>query len=174
MYGGDRILRGLKKKGWNEEELLHADAVFSQHTDAHHILPPIYDKIIHWVFFGVISLGNIFIFLILIPPLYLFNNSIIFGIVSIVALGFGSIYDIIFKHMAGLKKQHQISIGILLPAITIMSFSWLTIIANTVFIPDDAMILRHPYILSTVYTISLLIPYYLRVTIESIQSSKTR
>lgn len=170
MHDAEALLKKLKRKGWSEEELHHAGIVFSQHHAEHHVVHPRYDKVIHWTVFFAIILGNIITFLILIPPLYTFNHPILYALVGIVALGFGLIYDILFKNMTHLQKHHHVGIAIVLPLISMASFANMLIIANTYFHSESSIIVDHPLILSSVYAIMLLVPYYTRRVFHFIRS----
>jgi hypothetical protein len=169
MHDTETLLKKLQKKGWSEEELHHAGIVLSQHHEHHHIVHPRYDKTLPWIVFFSILLGNIITFLILIPPLYAFDHPAIYIIVGSVALGFGLVYDIIFKNMTHLKQHHHFGIAIILPLISMASFANLLFITNTYFYSGSSIIIKHPLIISGTYAIMLLLPYYIRRIVQFIR-----
>lgn len=158
MHNSDEILGKLKKKGWSEEELHHAGLIFSQHHNKHHILHHKYDKYVHWIVFTLIILTNIFTFLFLIPIFLIEKTIIVYSLVAVIAVIFGLSYNVIIQNMTHLEKKHHLVFTTLIPILAIISFFIFFGYIQTTF----SATIQHPLGISIIYTIFLLIPYYLK------------
>lgn len=158
MHNADYLLQKLKKKGWSDEELTHAGIIFSEHQKSHHIVHPIYDKILHWVVYASIMITNIALFLFLMPIILLQSSVFKYLVMAVVAMIFGFTYNWIFHNMTHLTRKHHVLYSILMPIVTIISFLILYYYMRFVMsIPIEQVLAT-----SIIYSLFLVIPFYFK------------
>jgi uncharacterized membrane protein len=165
MHDEEKLLSKLKKKGWKEEELEHARIILSQNDLSHHIISPIYDRILGWVVFMTIIISTIAIFLYMIPLIPFFPSWFTASTVAILAFCLGLAFDNALKNLTYLKKKHYLIYALIMP---IMS---LAILLGIYVYLYNSVNFSQEYVINGIsYIVGFMLPHHLRLTKEASES----
>jgi len=165
MYDHQKLLRKMKKRGWTSEEIEHASIVFQQHELKHHIIHPFYDKILHWIIFLSILIGNFLIFTFSIPIIILFEDWFGYFLISLIAFSVGILFELIINNFNHLKLRHHLFIGIGIPTISMFTFIFFLLFLRKTF----SLKTLNLFLICGLYSAFLILPYYLRITLRKIK-----
>ena len=162
MHSPDKLSLKLRKKGWSEEELAHANLVFSEHKLHHHVFHPFYDAIVHWLLLFLIIIANYGALYFLLPFMLIGNIAYIATASLAIVLGF--MYDAAIKELTHLEKHHHFFIGFIMPAFSVASFlATVYIIRTTSFV----ILYVKPLDIGIIFAILVGMPYYVRTILEA-------
>jgi len=148
-------------KGWSDEEIEHALLVFGEHSEKHHILPPIIDPVVYWVVIVAIVASNIAAFFFMLPMVVIFDNIFSYFLVFILGLSIGLAFEVVINDFTHLEKHHQFFFSAIIPLVSVLIFLSLMYYLQRQFSVMDNPF-RHPLYFSLSYAISFMLPYYIR------------
>ena len=158
----------LTEKGWNEEEIIHAEEVLdrAEKQDVH------FSKIVFWSALIVTIFGNFIVSLILIPFLIVLNKWVLYSIVILLAGSIGFLYKLLIMDIGNLEKKHHIAASIIVPLIAIANIIGMVLVSNK-FIRDIKVenVQHNPIIVAIVFAVVLILPYFLHQIFSFIKNT---
>ena len=146
----------LKQKGWNEQEIKHAEAILhkEQKHDAH------FSKIVFWSALVTIIFANLLVSLVLIPFLIVLAKLVLYAIIALLAGVVGCLYKFLVMDIGHLeRKYHQIA-AVLIPLIALANIFATVLVSNKFIESIDINLPPHnPWIGSIVFAVAFIIPY---------------
>ncbi len=158
MHSAEKLLDKMRKKGWSEQDLVHADLIFSQHEETHHIVNSIYDKILHWIVFLTMIIGNFMVFFFLLPFIMIITGNFIYLLVALVAVLIGAVFETVINGMTALKGHHQFILAVVIPLISLGVFMYELLYAEGVFKYNTYKVTP----ICITYALFFILPYYIR------------
>ena len=159
----------LTEKGWNEEEIIHAEEVLdrAEKQDVH------FSKIVFWSALIVTIFGNFIVSLILIPFLIVLNKWVLYSVVILLAGSIGFLYKLLITDIGHLEKKHHIAASIVIPLIAIANVVGMVLVSNR-FISDLKVenVQHNPIIVAVVFAVVLILPYVLHKIFASFKNKE--
>lgn len=149
------IETNLKKKGWNDQEITHAQSILD-HRKGHE---KHFSQIILWSAMIVVLFGNLMVTLILVPFLPLFSLPSALIVTIILATTMGFLYNFLINDIGHLEKKHHIAAGIIVPLLALGNMFLVVLISNTF---DSGKLIANthsPWILGIVFGVMFILPY---------------
>ncbi len=106
----EQLKKRLRKKGWEESEIKRIEEVLLRAEQNKSPAMKIADRFMFSVFFLIITLGNFLLALSLIPILIYFSKGIVYLLLSIIAVLFGVVFNILLQSFEFSKKKQHISL----------------------------------------------------------------
>lgn len=158
MHDPEQLMQRMKKRGWSDEEIQHAHAVFAEHEPKHRVLHPLYDESLHWVVFLAIIVGNFVIMFYLIPLIFVIRGFISYLIIAAIAVFMGMIFEVVINDITHLGKHHHFIIGVILPLISLLTFVLFLSFLMKTFETKSLNI----FLVGFTYSFMFILPYYFR------------
>lgn len=153
----------LKSKGWDQSEIEHASKVIDAAETRKHTSLVLLDHSVYWILLFIVLLGNAAAALFLLPIAAFLPGSVVYFIVGILGVCFGSLFTLIIRDIEKAKKTHHVLAGIIIPLIGILTFITMMETANT----QGIRIATHSTIgVSLMYVALFLLPYLFFLTEE--------
>ena len=146
----------LLQKGWEEEELQKARQILEQATD-HDLF---FSKIVFWSALVVIIFANLLVSLLLIPFLIALSSGVLYGIVVVLALTIGFLYNFLITDIGLLEKKHHRAAGIIISFIAMANVVVMVLVSNK-FIESLKLnnSPHNPWIVAAVFGGAFILPY---------------
>jgi hypothetical protein len=149
----------LRKKGWTEQELTHADQIIAKKQEL--TGKPKINLMIYWTALIVTIIGNIFASFVLIPFLFTVKGIVLFTIIIVLAAIFGFIFTRLLKDIQNMEPQHHVIAGVFIPAIALINVFMMVRVSN--ILAHQAAMLNipttQPLPVAITYVIGFIAPY---------------
>ncbi|HLD39957.1 MAG TPA: hypothetical protein VJB13_02345 [Candidatus Nanoarchaeia archaeon] len=146
----------LLQKGWREEELRKADAILEQSTKR----DVFFSKIVFWSALVVIVFANLLISVILIPFLLALYDWALYGIVTILALCIGFLYNFLITDIGLLETAHHRLASIIVPLIGMGNVIIMVLVSNRFIESVHLNNQPHsPWVTAAVFGVAFILPY---------------
>src|SRR3989344_8681886 len=148
--------RELAQKGWREDELRRAEEILDRAT-AHDLF---FSKIVFWSALLVIIFANLTVSLVLIPFLITLDTVILYGIIAILGLTIGFLYNFLITDIGLLEKKHHRIAGVIIPFIAMANVVVMVLISNR-FVESLQLNLQphNPWIVAAIFAGAFILPY---------------
>jgi hypothetical protein len=154
------LKKSLQKKGWQQHHIDRAVATLqhSHHVKSSHV--KFLDGLIYWFALLLAVFGNFIISIALIPVFVVFTKTWLLITLTVVALAFGYLLDIMIREIEHLQKNHLIIPELFIPAIGIINIYVITKLANTYSIILQTGTNHDPWTTSIAFVIAFSVPHY--------------
>jgi len=147
----------LRKKGWSEEEIKKAMKILGkkrQTFSTDKLMPHVY-----WISLLLTIVGNLFVSVMMLPFVLYASGISLFVIIGVIAITFGSLFNILLKDIETVDPKHHVIVGIFMPAFALVVV-WVIFDLSNNFIKHSGSSIRmnHPIIISAIYSIGFAIP----------------
>lgn len=149
----------LQTKGWSDNEISHAMAVFDRAKQKKSLLLNFLEYATFWASLAIAISGNFLISLVIIPLLLALNGLCLHASIIILGLSFGMLFELLVRSITSLKKHHHAYLSFLIPLIAIVNVFLIVMFAEVIALPFGIMVLENPLIISLEYTLSFILPY---------------
>jgi len=150
----------LLEKGWTEEDINRAVQIIESAKEKKSNAIKIIDSIVYWVVLLVTIVGNLILSIILIPFLLTLSHFQLYLIITIIAVTFGFLFDLLIRDIENLEQKHYIMAGIFIPSLAIINVFFMVRFANYLTrIMRFSNIQHNPLIVGIVYTFAFIMPY---------------
>ena len=148
----------LAEKGWDNREILQAQALLEEETNHDIFL----SQIVFWSALVVIIFANILVSLVLIPFLVVFDKWMLYSIVVVLAGVIGFLYNFLITDIGHLQKKHHVMAAILVPLLALANIG-VMVVASNKFIADLQVATQphDPVTVSVLFAAVLIIPFIL-------------
>ncbi|MBI2124966.1 hypothetical protein HYU08_00255 [Candidatus Woesearchaeota archaeon] len=148
--------RELAQKGWREDELRRAEEILDRAT-AHDLF---FSKIVFWSALLVIIFANLTVALILIPFLIALDTGFLYGIIAVLAITIGFLYNFLITDIGLLEKKHHRIASIIVPLIGAGNAVIMVLISNR-FVESLQLNLQphNPWIVAIIFAGAFILPY---------------
>lgn len=122
----------------------------------------IMNRVVYWTALLVAMIGNLVLSAALIPFIIVLNSIQLYIIVAVLALSFGMLFNLLLKDIENVDRKHHIIAGIFIPGLAIVNIFVITNLANhliEIFKIENSP--QNPYIISLVYVLAFLIPFFI-------------
>ncbi len=158
----EQLKKRLRKRGWKESEIKKIEEVLSRAETTKSPAMKIADRFMFWVFFIIITFGNFLLALSLIPILIYFNEGIVYLLLSIIAVLFGVVFNVLIHSFEFSKKKQHIS----LIGTVIFSVIFILIVNNYAeHLSKFVYHYRNPIFIVLAYLTAFITPYFVFKTI---------
>jgi UDP-N-acetylmuramyl pentapeptide phosphotransferase/UDP-N-acetylglucosamine-1-phosphate transferase len=160
--------RLVDEKGWPEEIARKTDEILSsKHMQEKHVeFGKTMTGLMFWIALLVLTLCMIGFALFLIPFLIMTSSYFLQFVVMALGVVFGLIFVFIINDIEHLERKHHIIAGFYIP---IMAIAFLTIsvaISNRVDEILGIKLVNSPWIVSLVFVITFMVPYFIDLFIK--------
>jgi ABC-type uncharacterized transport system permease subunit len=153
------LLKKMRDKGWSDEELARAHAVFTKSESTKSSRHKVLDACVLWGVFGVMVIGNFFALFALMPFFVIFPNGMLYSLAAVLGLCFGLLYDVLLRDIQHTFNGHHHALAfILVPYLAIVGAIFILGFATN-HMPNLFHYTRHPLLIGFCYVIGFLIPY---------------
>jgi|SRR3989344_3836647 len=148
--------RELAQKGWREDELRRAEEILDRAT-AHDLF---FSKIVFWSALLVIVFANLTVALILIPFLIALDTGFLYGIIAVLAITIGFLYNFLITDIGLLEKKHHRIASVIVPLIGAGNAVIMVLISNR-FVESLQLNLQphNPWIVAAIFAGAFILPY---------------
>lgn len=144
-----------QEKGWSTAQIKHAEEVLER-SQQHDVF---FSKIVFWSALLVIIFANLMVSLVLIPFLIIFDTFILLGIIVMMAVLIGFLYNFLITDIGHLSQKHHLIASIIVPLIAVANMVVMIIVSNR-FITELQLNNQHnPWLLSIVFAIAFITPF---------------
>ncbi len=148
----------LRKKGWNEQEILKAEKILER--EEHHDV--FFSKIVFWSALIVIIFANLVVSLILIPFLIVLKQGVLYSVIVLLAGTIGFLYNFLITDIGHLKRKHHVLAGIIVPSLALANFIIMVVVANQFIANLPVENQPHdPWIIGIIFAATFILPYLL-------------
>jgi len=151
----------LHLKGWSKEEIKKAENILSEAEKNKHPHIKNVEDSLYWFTLIIGILGTVILSLIMIPILVVSNNLWTYIITGVFGFLLGALIIIIIKDLHWLERHHHLLISLLIPIVAIFNFFIVVNRVNAFNTSLGIMNLHNPVMVSIVYFICFLAPYFL-------------
>jgi hypothetical protein len=153
------LLKRMREKGWTDDELAHAQSVFTNSENKKSTRHKVLDAFVLWGVFIVMVLGNFFALFALMPFFVIFPNLMLYSLAALIGFTFGLLYEILLRDIQHTFHGHHHAFAfILVPYLAIVGAILILGYAST-HMPNLFLYSRHPVLIGFCYVIGFLIPY---------------
>lgn len=158
MHSKEHLSKRLKKRGWSDLEIAHANAVWDEHHKKHHVIHPIYDRTLRILVFLTILVSVVFISFLLLPILA-FTRQYSYLFIGGMGLLLGAMFELVVYDLTNVQKRHVFFYFLGLPFVIFFMMYFLLVYLVVMF----EAILQPPLLLSLVYTLCFFVPSVIRI-----------
>lgn len=152
------LRKSLAEKGWAKKDISKAIKIIEKARQSKHPKIKLLDKAVYWVSLLVAIAGNFIISIALIPFLLVLNSLQLYGIIAIIGLSFGLLFELLIRRIENLEAKHHIFLGIAIPLLAIANF---IIVSNNMKLLVGVESRQNPVIAGSLYAIAFILPYIL-------------
>ncbi len=154
------IAKKLEKKGWEKKHIAKTLHILKKAEDKKHLYVKFLDKFLFWFVLFLIILGNVIIFIALLPIIIEVSQAYTLFVFTVVGFAFGALIDNIIKEME-LTKKHYFLAGILIALMATLSMFFVITLAE-IFLKEFGIFIKINPLLSTfIYIIAFTLPHVL-------------
>ena len=155
----ERLKERLGKRGWTKREISKTISILNKINSAKTKHNLAVEKTVYWTAFIVSVFGNFLVSFSLIPVIVALESPMLYGLVAIMGLLFGTLAWILMRDIAHINRHHHILFGAIIPLIAVFNTVVILAILNLRFnsLPLDN---RSPLIIGVVYAAAFIIPYF--------------
>lgn len=151
----------LKQKGWAEEEISRANEIAEARLREDKSRTIVHmNRVLYWMAFFVIVIGNAMIATMLVPVLLVLNRGALDLVIIVLGFAFGLLFNLIITDIEHVTQRHHILIGLLIPAIAVLNLVAIVYLSNAL---NEALQLnavrQNPVTVSLIYVIAFIIPF---------------
>ncbi len=146
----------LLQKGWRQQDLVKAEAILDRATK-HDIF---FSKIVFWSALVVIVFANLLISIVLIPFLLALYDWALYGIVTVLALCIGFLYNFLVNDIGLLETKHHRLASIIVPIVGMGNVVIMVLTSNR-FIESLKLNYspHNPWLVAVIFGVSFILPY---------------
>lgn len=153
----------LLEKGWSKEEVEHASTIIMNPEDRHiHIRKGLHMTAFWFLIGGVIFL-NLLVVLFLIPILLFVRSPWVYGVVALLGLVCGGIFNWLILEIKHLEHKHHLLAMLLVPLMSLLNIAIIYMLLEV--IDDHILISYTPDPLIFFFSLCFIIPYFVWFTL---------
>ncbi len=156
----------LEKKGWSKQEIDKTLNILEKADKDKRPALLALDKLVYWIALLLAIGGNLVISVVLIPIMLTMPPVALYLTITVLAIAFGMLFNLILVDVGELKKDRVVVAGVFIPAIAIINIYVVVNIANYISKSFELDLIQNPFIVSFIYVISFSLPY----TIQKIRA----
>lgn len=151
----------LKKKGWNDEEIMKADRIIVERMQKDKSGTTTYmNKAVFWTMFFIMIIGNFIISILMIPFLLVLNLTFLDFIIVVLGVSFGFLFNFLITDIRHVPFKHHLFAGTVIPIVAVLNFFFMTSMANSLAnYLQVSNVRQDPYTISIIYMIAFIAPY---------------
>ncbi len=148
----------LRKKGWSERDIKKAVGILSEKRNV--FLTDRFAPYIYWSALLVTIVGNFFISVALLPFFLYLSDMAMFFVVALLAIAFGSLFNILLKDIEMTDPKHHVIVGIFLPIFILINMYIMVDVARHIVrsSAEAAAALQSPLLIAIVYAAAFTVP----------------
>jgi hypothetical protein len=147
----------LIEKGWSKKDITKTISIIEKAKNNKHPKIKILDRYIYWISLAVVIGGNFIISIALIPELISLKGFQLYAVVITLGISFGLLFELLIRTIEHLKTTHYILLGIMIPLLAITNFIIVSYTLGELIGIENP---QNPFLLGSVYAISLMLPYF--------------
>jgi len=151
----------LRAKGWDEKEIKRAKRIFKKAQENKSNKLKIFEEFIYWFVLLIVIFGNLVVSIALVPFLLELESVMLYGVIVLLALAFGSLFDLLIRDIEALEKKHIVVAGVLIPLLAVINIFYVTKFANFVSDTWGLGINHNPLIITVLYVGAFVLPHVL-------------
>lgn len=155
-----KLVEKLRKKGWSQEEIDKTVKIMLRIEAASEQNHKKLNVIIYWGVLLIAIIGNLVLSVALIPFLLVLSNFHLYLIISIMAVAFGLLFNLVIRDIEVMDKRHHVIAGVFIPALAVINVIVMTNISNYLIeVSNLKNIMHNPIAVSIVYVVFFITPY---------------
>jgi len=152
----------LEKKGWSKQEIDKTLNILEKADKDKRPALLALDKLVYWVALLLAIGGNFVISVVLIPIMLTMPPGALYLTITVLAIAFGMLFNLILVDVGELKKDRAVVAGVFIPAIAIINIYVVVNIANYISKSFELELIQNPFIVSFIYVVSFSLPYIIQ------------
>lgn len=153
----------LRKRGWTEEEIEHVHGVIREAHAAKHPAYRFLEVATFWGMLFLVIVGVVAVSVLLVPALIMLDTLTILMILFLLGLSLGALFSIIIQDIEWLERKHHLFTFIILTGISLLPLWLIVSKMNALTIAYNLQEAHNPWLLSGIFTLSILIPYVIHI-----------
>lgn len=154
------LVHRLEKSGWKKREIIKAVEIIKSAKHRKSKENVFLEQRIYWILLIVIIAANFAISIGLIPVLIALKGIFLYFVIITLGAVFGLLFELVIRSIEHLEKQHHLSLAILIPAMTLVNILIISNISNNLAKTLNLTNIHNPVIISTIYAVSFVLPYF--------------
>ena len=151
----------LKKRGWSRAEIDKTMRTIHRGEHKKSLFSKFLERMIFWLALFICLVGNFFISMMLIPMLLLIKGNFFYFILIIVGFTVGILFELIVCSLENMEKKKYVISGIFVPFLSLINIFLISQLSNNFSSLMHVSAGYHdPLIVSLIYVISFMIPYF--------------
>ena len=150
------IKNKLIEKGWKKSDINKTIKIIAKAKANKHPKIKTLDKFVYWFSLLIAIIGNLIISISLIPVLLVFKGPSLYGIIIILGISFGLLFELLIRTIEDLKTKHHLFLGVVIPIIAVINF---IIISNNMKELVGIESQQDPLIIEAIYAVFFILPY---------------
>ncbi len=149
----------LRQKDWKRSEINKALKIFGKAESSKAERIKKLDAAIYWFVLIITIFGNLVISIALVPFLLEFSNLFLYMIITLFALMFGALFDLLLRDIESLEQKHIFIAGLFIPSLAAVNIFYITSFSNYVAVKLGLENIHNPFFVSVIYVIAFVLPY---------------
>ncbi len=149
----------LKTKGWTDKEIKKVRRVLNEAQSKRLEKAIFFENLIFWFVLIIAIFGNLIVSIALIPFLLELDSLLLYSVITLLALAFGSLFDLLIRDIEAIGRKHIVVTGILIPSLAIINIFYVTQFANFFSDKWNLGISHNPWIIAILYVGAFSLPH---------------
>lgn len=158
----DDLKEKLKAKGWSDQEIDQASSIMQGFESQRRARAIKESPLVYWTALLVAIIGNIILSVVLIPFMIVLKGPILYLMVAVLALMFGTLFNILLRDIESIDREHHVIASVFIPALALVNIYVVVSITGPIktFLTGSPLV-DNPWGLSIVYVVAFVLPYIL-------------
>ena len=153
-------LEKLKKKGWTDKQIQKTQDIIDARLMKDKSRTLVYSQqTVFWTIIFLMVLGNFIISMLLIPLLLIKNILALDGLIILIGLGFGALFNLVIIDIRYIKKKYHLLAAFVIPLIAIINITYMVRAANALNSLFGIPLRDNPTTIALLYIIAFILPF---------------
>lgn len=149
----------LREKGWKEDEIEHALSIMKPSESKSAVFVNRMNPVLYWSALVISIIGNFLIAVAMIPFLLVLSNVQLYVVITILAISFGAMFNLLINTIEALDPSHHVIAGVFIPALAVITIFVMVNVANQISFVLQTPIHQNPIFVSVAYVVAFILPY---------------
>ncbi len=161
-----RLVESLRRKGWSEEDIKKTLEILNS---APKTKPSFFYKIVYWIALIAAVIGNLFVAIILVPLLLLFNHILLYLVIAFLGVSFGALFNSLLTQIESFGEKTYIVSGLFIPALAFINMFFMVQLINIIITTLKVTTMQPSFLVAIVYGFLFLTPYLITKIREQVK-----
>ncbi|MBI2659880.1 hypothetical protein HYX07_01845 [Candidatus Woesearchaeota archaeon] len=149
----------LEKKGWSRKDIIGTVEIIKNAKKSKPKDAIFLEKRIFWILLVLIITANFAVSVALLPLLVALKGIFVYAVIIMLGIFLGLLFEMVIRGMEHLEMRHHLFLAVLIPATAMANIFIIAGISNNLARALNLASIHSPIIISTVYSVSFVLPY---------------